>query len=892
MNNPRSLVIITSIILHTLWTVESAWVNGGTILPRADGQMAAAYWNNSIYLFGGEGNVKQLLTINEQNEYHDKGTNVLVSSCRSNTQSYIQIYNTSVVYYIEFESGTNRIVIYDLANTNEIGQIFTDQDVDSGTCVTLANHVLYFLAGMYPDAVRRVQAYNITSETWIYSIPSMQTKRRNHGCAFDPIEQTIWAIGGWNLTSNPYWDEVTKSVEKISVDAITTQLWKYSDNLIIETRAMSTIYYKGYIVVMGGHQGSGFDFLTDVQIINCNTGHEFRADSLAYKIGYAAGILAYDTMYLFGGGGPSSDTFQYLDISLNYITSLDPIKAPTMNPTQVPTIAPSQLPTYSTQLSTVDTTQLPTADPTQKPAIDPTAAPLIRYIRPNDVCSSTDDGYLNSTYEISKNDGACIEGIIEFISTLLIVVETVYNENELFVYSNISQEQMNTFQSINNNTFCGDLKVFILTCFEDEIEDDLLNITKQPEFKDSIINKLNDSDINIDIIDPTIVYTEKPDHDNMQLELFQLTKIYGYVFIVSTSICALAEILGLLDSKLFRINDYFKMTAIISIFLQSNDMISDFIFCIQMYIISKYEMSLKYYMLLALSAVFIIIPTCLSLTQLFIYTKTHFLERNDVTAWLKKYTVCLLILSVFIGNPFSAVLMANSYLFQSNVFGMGLTNNELKRFKAKRVYSIVLFENVPQVVIQSYYIWISDPKNDFIAVASIVFSAISIVVSILSAILEKQINFTESRVVISMDIVGECIMQNRGKCKWMKKKLHSELAALVRTNKSSLEIVKPMSISEGLRLKFYIYCTDNDKLQNMDYKGIVVNSKHKGKLALLIHRAWGLLDDPHIKNIDVTYIQSKQKRRNSDQDVQMVRTANNKNKKNALSEDGKGRKAM
>merc|ERR1712154_62495 len=81
---------------------------------------------------------------------------------------------------------------------------------------------------------------------------------------------------------------------------------------------------------------------------------------------------------------------------------------------------------------------------------------------------------------------------------------------------------------------------------------------------------------------------------------------------------------------------------------------------------------------------------------------------------------------------FAAIPLLNSYLFQLNVFDMGLTDRELKKFGTKRVYSIVLMENLPQIVLQTWFLLLSsDNGSNLIAISSMVLSLISIIVSIM-----------------------------------------------------------------------------------------------------------------------------------------------------------------
>eukprot|EP01084_Bolivina_argentea_P154214 268859_1 len=338
------------------------WINAGTVLPRAAKSMAVAYWNDMFYLFGGYCNYwnpgqKQLVTLDNSYHFTDHGTNALTSALKANSHVYTQIYNTKIVYYHEYSGlyspSTNRIVIYDLEQKNEIGAIFAPQNIDYGICVTSGNDILYTFGGGAIGHSSTVQGYNISAETWLTNISNMQTERVHHTCIFDELQGQLWVIGGYNGFSH------LKSVEIISTNQINTEYWHYSEDLVYETRSHSSIYYNGHIITMGGFN-SNQRWLNKVQIINCTTGYVFMSGLLNYKIRNAAGILIADRVYLFGGsdeGNNNVDTAQYWDINLTLRQN------PTRNPTQNPTIL-----TLNPTILTLNPTKNPTKNPTRNPA--------------------------------------------------------------------------------------------------------------------------------------------------------------------------------------------------------------------------------------------------------------------------------------------------------------------------------------------------------------------------------------------------------------------------------------------------------------------------------------------------------------------------------------------
>ena len=85
-------------------------------------------------------------------------------------------------------------------------------------------------------------------------------------------------------------------------------------------------------------------------------------------------------------------------------------------------------------------------------------------------------------------------------------------------------------------------------------------------------------------------------------------------------------------------------------------------------------------------------PAFGSLFQLYFYSKRKWLKNDHQRAWLSKYSTVLLLLSIVTGSSFAAVAVLNSYLFKLEIFDMGLTQKEIRKYNTRRIYSIVMFE--------------------------------------------------------------------------------------------------------------------------------------------------------------------------------------------------------
>merc|ERR1712157_10151 len=97
------------------------------------------------------------------------------------------------------------------------------------------------------------------------------------------------------------------------------------------------------------------------------------------------------------------------------------------------------------------------------------------------------------------------------------------------------------------------------------------------------------------------------------------------------------------------------------------------------------------------------IPVLISLYQLYRASSKKWIENNRIREWLKTYTKLLYMVSIVTGSSFSAIQIFNSNLFGLDVFYMGLTRNHILAFSAKKLHSIILFENCPQLILSIWY---------------------------------------------------------------------------------------------------------------------------------------------------------------------------------------------
>ena len=172
-----------------------------------------------------------------------------------------------------------------------------------------------------------------------------------------------------------------------------------------------------------------------------------------------------------------------------------------------------------------------------------------------------------------------------------------------------------------------------------------------------------------------------------------LASTFTYATIGIIAFILLICVVGYIDARCIRVNDYFNVMSIVTAGLQLLDTVSDCFFAVEISI--KATENDTYYIALGFAIIFIVLPTIMSLLQLYRHLGKHW-STNDaddrLRFYLTTYTRPLLLISMIFGSSFTAISLLNSNLFNLPIFNMNLTKQQLKKFGTKRVYSVILFE--------------------------------------------------------------------------------------------------------------------------------------------------------------------------------------------------------
>ena len=92
------------------------------------------------------------------------------------------------------------------------------------------------------------------------------------------------------------------------------------------------------------------------------------------------------------------------------------------------------------------------------------------------------------------------------------------------------------------------------------------------------------------------------------------------------------------------------------------------------------------------------------------------------------------------------------------MFSMDLNSMDLKYFHLKRVWSIVLFENVPQLVIQSIFLWYAE-EFEIVAISAMALSLISVIVAVTAMMTKKQILDSSGYASVTFKVMGSALTE-------------------------------------------------------------------------------------------------------------------------------------
>ena len=219
-----------------------------------------------------------------------------------------------------------------------------------------------------------------------------------------------------------------------------------------------------------------------------------------------------------------------------------------------------------------------------------------------------------------------------------------------------------------------------------------------------------------------------------------------------------------------------------------------------------------YIIVFIISLIFIIFPILYNIFQLH---KEISIWINDVDInsviilWIEQNIKYLYFVSIIFGSSFTAIELSNCGLFCLNKCNMGLNKHQLAIFANKRLFSVILFENIPQIILQFIYIFIISKHVTFIIILSIIFSLISIIICIFEYLSQNVLLNVNEMCIVKFEIISKKISMVNKKLfnkhiVYKRRKLSNELSKLLNIDTYFIELLKPIQTDYGLDLIFNI----------------------------------------------------------------------------------------
>ena len=257
------------------------------------------------------------------------------------------------------------------------------------------------------------------------------------------------------------------------------------------------------------------------------------------------------------------------------------------------------------------------------------------------------------------------------------------------------------------------------------------------------------------------------------------------------------------------------------------------------------------------SIFFLVVPTFLTLYQLQREVKMWLNDSNMrqiIEPWLRVYVRFLYFLSIVFGGSFSAIDLCNSNLFQFQIFYMNLSREYKQIFKNKRVLSIVIFENIPQFVIQILYSFIyNNISINIITIIAMIFSFLSIILTFFEFSTKQYLFKTENGIIIKMEINSKEIeiMTRTQFIKRIEHKRYSisnEIAKILSIDFNTIELLKPIPSSKGVILIFHIQ-THVENAKKLKVFNTLSSDENNQRISQRLKQTYKISQIPYIVNI-------------------------------------------
>ena len=270
-----------------------------------------------------------------------------------------------------------------------------------------------------------------------------------------------------------------------------------------------------------------------------------------------------------------------------------------------------------------------------------------------------------------------------------------------------------------------------------------------------------------------------------------------------------------------------------------------------------------------LSFIFLFGPLGMALFQLHKEIKQWIMDPEMckiIQSWISDHMTVLLVLSIIFGSSFSAIEFCNSNLFQLRICYMNLPRIYRRRFKQRRWQSVIIFENIPQLLLQTVHIaYYSDNQDwtmQYITLSAMIFSLLSIILALFQCYTQKFLFDHQNLLLLRFEVHSKIIHKFgrrdfKRKVEYKRAGASNVIAKILSIDINDIELLKPMACKRGALLIFHIRNVNNSivDIKESIEKAIDVNELNFGLM-----KAYGLRRNPSIVGVRAKFISQLQGR--------------------------------
>ena len=319
--------------------------------------------------------------------------------------------------------------------------------------------------------------------------------------------------------------------------------------------------------------------------------------------------------------------------------------------------------------------------------------------------------------------------------------------------------------------------------------------------------------------------------------------IYGFVgFVV-----LIAIVVGFIQSYAWDVTIF--LGCILLYGLYTCDFYSDIMFSIQLYnhSFNNDGKTTNIFWFFIASLVFLLFPVLGSIAS---YLRTQSNWESDasigdrVRGWLRDWSTYLLFLTLLSGSSFAAINMVNCRLFGHPLFCMGLSHRHLKKFENQRLYSVIILENLPQLILQISYT-ITTKSITSTTIWAMIFGLLSIIWSIIDIIQSRRLfgNTTDFHTIFRIPCESDEILTKSKRLQLATHRFRDVFAGILRVHPYAIEVDLPSQTINGLVVNISV--SQSDKHPRKIYAALD-NTNLSGHLSKAIEQAWKLDDNVHV----------------------------------------------